>query len=369
MRFAMRLDALGQRSVWYLPGGPGRDWATARYREAAALAMAMSRGDKKLTRRQRRAGKRDKVEHVSMMSCQLVRACAANTYERHCSENGAPERSRWDHAAGTDLEARLAQESADQWRWLFSIAAVAVGYGASTADARFVAGTGHGLSNTTKETIAQYTANDNGSDEPKPDLEATSRRAMWGATMRAEALEPEPEQDPMASDARRRLSITMLMGEDTARRISESGLAGERQLRTNSLGGAAEPQVQILAGLTLEQQQLLNMSTVHDVHGDSGSDTGGSRSGSASGSQRSDSVASHLSEASDTESESEQSEAASDASSYKSPQARKAISGTLSLGKRSLRGPPTMERVVSANTAHEPLFHVVCTVLSSFEVH
>lgn len=341
LRFAARLDALGQRSVWYLPGGPGRDWATERYREAAALAMGMARGDKKLTKRQRQAGKRDKVEHVSMLSCQLVRACAANTYERHCSENGAPERSRWDHAAGTDLEARLAQESADQWRWLFSIAAVAVGYGASMADARFAAGPGHGLSNSTKEAIAQYTSNE--SDETKPGMEVTSNQAMWGATMRAEALEPEPEEGPMASAARRRMSIGTMMATDTARRISESGLAGGRQLDLNGEGGEAEPEVQILAGLSLEQQELLNMSTVHDVHGDTDSDACGSRS--RSGSQRSNSIASHLSGASDIESESEQSEAASDASSYKTPQARKAIDATLSLGKRSLRGPPTMQRV------------------------
>ena len=118
LRFAARLDALGQRSVWYLPGGPGRDWATSRYREAADMALSLmtssSKWQRRATKQRRRRRRQLRVAEgvaVSMVSCQLVRASAANLLERHC-ENGAPERSRWDHAAGTDLEAPLAHEVA-----------------------------------------------------------------------------------------------------------------------------------------------------------------------------------------------------------------------------------------------------------------
>jgi hypothetical protein len=363
MRFAARLDALGQRSVWYLPGGPGRDWASERYREAAALGISVARGDTQLTKNQKRAGQKDKVVTVSSLSCQLVRACATNGFERHCSEHGAPERSRWDHAAGTDLDAPLATQSAEQWRWLFSIAATAVGYGAPTAAARFAPDASATVS------FDDTTGTAAGGPAATSDLEAGGvpgdemsrsvtrqrieyRGEMWGTAMRAEALDPEPEQMltaagsmVTASALRAGIGVGTLMADETARRISDSGLASRGLERRDDTGRLLPPEeMQVLAGLTVDQQQQLNMMTVRSVDDASSggsSDGGSSRRSSATGSERPASVASHLSEApsdsgSDATHLSEASSTAPEASNaFLSPQAKQAIEGTLTLGRRS----------------------------------
>ena len=198
LRFAARLDALGQRSVWYLPGGPGRDWATSRYREAADMALSLttssSKWQRRATKRRRRRRQQRVAEGVavSMVSCQLVRASAANLLERHC-ENGAPERSRWDHAAGTDLEAPLAQEAAEIWRWMWKVAAAAVGYGGAAEG---------GLGD------AEATAAEGGEEWVEGGL-----RGQWGTTMRPEALGPTPGS-----------TRTVDQKEKTRRRMSVSGI-------------------------------------------------------------------------------------------------------------------------------------------------
>lgn len=349
MRFAARLDALGQRSVWYLPGGPGRDWASERYSEGASLGMSIAHGDQHLMKQQRRANKNDKVVIVSSLSCQLVRACAVNCFERHCSLHGAPERSRWDHAAGTDLDAPFAKQAAQQWRWIFSIAATAVGYGV-TSVLNDAAPAGATMLNRTVATGTPPASNlvggqkvtvssDTGRGaEQLAAAPVSSRHDMWGTVMRPDAM------DPQVGTYIRRMDVVTMMAEQTARRISDSGLASRG---LEPADGARYPaEMQVLDGLTVEQQQVLNMATLSLA--DSNAGGGGSTIGDdiIGGSDRPASSASYLSEPlSDSGSEATHLSKAS----FLSPQSHEAIDGTLTLGRPG-RPKHARESTVDANT-------------------